>query len=1010
MVFSKKRNVAVINVVMIFILIMAACRNKIESSGAVEAKDALSTFQVADGFKIEMIASEPLVTDPVDMEIDEYGRLYVVEMHGYPLDKSGSGKIILLSDTDGDGNMDKRIVFKEGLMLPSGIMRWKKGVLVTDAPNLLYLEDTDGDGRANLTDTILHGFALTNPQHNVNNPIYGLDNWIYLAHQESVSTRDYQEEFGDEGSEIIFPGYPNAPRLPKNANGHSIRFRPDQKLIEMASASCQFGHTFDEWGHRFGCNNSNQGYQEVIANRYFDRNPDLVISEATQDMSDHLDAAEVFPTTNHPDRQLLTDVGVMTSACGLTAYLGDAFSAPYNRNATFVAEPVSNLVHVDVLRDNGAGFTASRILQNKEFLSSTDAWSRPVNMYVGPDGALYVLDYYRKVIESPEWMSEEAVKAGGLYDGSDKGRIYRITPKDAKAAEWTKGLKLGDESDEELIKTLGNSNIWWRLNAQRLLVDRGSKEAVPALIEMTANNSIVGRLHALWTLEGLGELKPPQIEQALKDSVAGVRENAIQLAELHLKDNPELIKKILALQNDKDAKVRFQLLLTLGFVNTPEAAEARNKILFSDINDKWVQIAALSASSSQTTLLLKDVLNKFRSDVPAYASLIERLSTMVGTGGAADDIHRFIGQSLTNGSDMQAVKSAAMLKGIAQGLTARKSPLKISEKDQQLLVKTFFENPSSEISEASLRLLKVNGITDQSFKTASINKAAAIMVDSSQPDKKRSAAIKFIALGDPAPFSKDLKKLIDTKQEIPVQLAALQTLSLVKGTAISDYLIQQWSLLSPAIHDAAINSFLHDSARIALLIDALEKDKIKPEQVGFSNSVQLMMNRNENLRSRARAMFTKSERDAKKINKEYQDALDLNGEPEKGKAVYTQNCAICHQVRGKMGVAIGPDLGTIHNWTKENIMANVLNPNLSISSGFGLWDVKLNNGETVQGIIASETSTAITLRNNGMQDKTVNRQDIKSLQAINISAMPSGLEKKINQQQMADLLAFLRQN
>jgi putative heme-binding domain-containing protein len=455
--------------------------------------------------------------------------------------------------------------------------------------------------------------------------------------------------------------------------------------------------------------------------------------------------------------------------------------------------------------------------------------------------------------------------------------------------------------------------------------------------------------------------------------------------------------------------VRFQLLLTLGFVHTPESAEARNKLLFTDINDKWVQIAALS-SSSETPSLLKEVLAKFRPDVPAYSSLLERLTTMVGIGGTADDIQRLIAVSLLGGTGTQQAKSVAILHGLAQGLETRKSPLKISQKDQQLLVNTFFANTSPELREASLGFLKVNDITDSSFKKASIYKAVAIMDDSAQTYNKRAEAIKFIALGDPAPFAKNLEKLINPREEIPVQLAALQTLSLVKGTTISKYVIQQWPVLSPGIRDAAINSFLEDSMRIALLIDALEKDEIKPEQVGFSNSVQLMMNKDENLRNRARAMFTQNEREAKKVNKEYQQALKLDGDPVKGREVYMSNCGICHQVRGKMGVAIGPDLGTIHNWTKEDIMANVLDPNLSISSGYSLWDVQMKNGESIQGIIASETSAAITLRNNGMLDRMVNRKEVKSLTAINISAMPAGFEKKINQQQMADLLSFLRQN
>ena len=198
--------------------------------------------------------------------------------------------------------------------------------------------------------------------------------------------------------------------------------------------------------------------------------------------------------------------------------------------------------------------------------------------------------------------------------------------------------------------------------------------------------------------------------------------------------------------------------------------------------------------------------------------------------------------------------------------------------------------------------------------------------------------------------------------------------------------------------------------RSALLIDALEKGKILSSSVSFERSASLMMMKDGSLRNRARRLFTKNEEEAKEINKTYQAALDLKGDPAAGKQVYLQNCARCHAVRGELGVPFGPDLGTIHNWKKEDIMANILNPSLSISAGYELWQVELKNNESAQGIIASETSAAITLKNSEGLSRVINRQEIKSIKSLNISAMPSGLEKKIDKQQMADILAFLRQN
>jgi putative heme-binding domain-containing protein len=207
-----------------------------------------------------------------------------------------------------------------------------------------------------------------------------------------------------------------------------------------------------------------------------------------------------------------------------------------------------------------------------------------------------------------------------------------------------------------------------------------------------------------------------------------------------------------------------------------------------------------------------------------------------------------------------------------------------------------------------------------------------------------------------------------------------------------------------------MNTFLVNDNRIALLLNALETGRIQTSSVGWHRSVRLMAQKNLQLREKARRLLTKNEKDRTKVNSEYQPALSLKGDAGKGKTVYVKNCSSCHQVRGTMGVNFGPDLGTIHNWSADAIMANILAPDLSISSGYDLWSVELNNGESFQGIISSETATSITLTNAGRETRTINRTDIKSLKGLNMSSMPTGLEKQIDHQQMADLLAFLRQN
>src|SRR5690625_133677 len=317
----------------VLLFLMAGCT---EESRYSRPEEILSTFEVAEGFQVELLAMEPLISDPVAMEIDEQGRLYVVEMHGYPLDKSGSGTVKLLSDTDGDGMMDHAVTFADNLKFPTGVLRWKQGILVTDPPNVLYFEDTNGDGKADIRDTLLTGFAVSNPQHNFNTPILGIDNWIYISNEPAVTAKVYKEEFSDLGSEVHFYNRPDGPVLKQNAGGQRIRMKPDQMKLETTSSRGQFGQTYDPWGHHFLVSNANHIFQEVIQAPYLNRNPELLISHSTDNISDHGNAAAVYPITIDPEHQLLTDLGVFTSACGNVFYYGGLCPKEYE-NTIYVA-------------------------------------------------------------------------------------------------------------------------------------------------------------------------------------------------------------------------------------------------------------------------------------------------------------------------------------------------------------------------------------------------------------------------------------------------------------------------------------------------------------------------------------------------------------------------------------------------------------------------------------------------------------------------------------------------
>lgn len=957
-------------------------------------RDALNSFELHPGFQIDLVAAEPLISDPIDMEIDEDGRLYVLEMHGYPTDQTGTDRIVLLKDSNGDGRMDESVVFADSLVWPMGIMRWKNGLIVTEAPDVIYLEDVDGDGRADIRERILTGFFDQDPESDVNNPVYGLDNWIYLANTRRSD------------SEIRYVDRPRRPRIPHHATSRNVRFQPDRGGLEPLSGGTQFGFTFDRWGRPLYVNNRNHIYQEVIPARYLERRPDLLVANASASISDHGEAAQVFPITADPNPQLLTDVGEITAACGITFYDGGAFPEGFG-NVVFVGEPAHNLVHADLLGSAGPTLSASRLEPHAEFLASTDSWFRPVNMYVGPDGALYVVDYYRQIIEGPEWLADDVLASGDLYNGSDRGRIYRISREGAPSPDWTTGLSLGQASDEELVTYLSHPNIWWRRHAQRMLVDRDAVAVAPQLVALAlGGEAAVGRLHALWTLEGLERLDDAVVAAAMRDPEPGVRENAIQLAEPRLAASAELQAALLAMKGDPDPRVRFQVLLALGILDSPEAAAAREELLFDQVDDPWMQIAALSAPDVSEHDLLRSMLDRYE---PKFAPLVRRLTAMITTDRPNEELQPLLVESADPGS--AAPWQAPVLEGIAQGLKGRNDSRALLRSESSRLVDAVFEHPVDSARQAALLVLETTGLP--STDAWLVEYALAIAQDEAESAMHRALAIDVLRLAGPAAHSAVLRSLIVPRAPTAVQLAAVRAFGAAAGTESTEFLIESWPNLTPEVRDAALASILSwplQSERIILLLDAIAEGRVHPAAISWPHKVTLMRDIPDALKRRARTLITSAEEQRRKEVVRYADAVKtLTGDPESGRPLFERDCSTCHRL-GTIaeGSSFGPDLMSVRGWKPENIVAHVVEPNQSIPFGFDYWQLVLNNGETFQGIVAEESANAVTIRRLSQPDVTIPRSDIAALRNLNVSTMPSDFMERLSPQEMADLTAFIR--
>jgi putative membrane-bound dehydrogenase-like protein len=956
-------------------------------SGPLGPAEELASFRLADPtLMIELVAAEPEVKSPVSIAWDADGFLYVAEMIDYPV-APPAGQIRRLEDRDGDGRHEQATVFAQGLAFPNGVLPCFGGVLVTAAPDILFLRDRDGDGRADERRVLLTGFGAGNTQLRVNGLFWGPDNWIYAAN-------------GRSDGEVRAPAWPAGKVVSIRRRDVRFRFRPETSdvQVEAIAGFSQFGLAHDDWGNRFPSWNTIPLRHVVLEEAALERNPFLVETTSVAPILDDADGGRVYSISPVQARFNRESVEFFNASCGPTIFRGNGLPGEYRGNA-FVCEPLTNLVHRRKLEPAACTFRARRVESKREFLASTDPSFRPVNLTTGPDGALYVVDMYREMVEHPDFVPAELRTSIEFRRWSDRGRLWRIRPRSPQASstKYDRRIELSRASSEELVAHLSDGGGWWRDTAQRLLVERQDRR-VSSLLQRqvrTAANPLA-RLHALWTLEGLGALDRSTLEQATHDSHAGLREHALRAS---CSPGPRSgglpLVEVKRLAGDAEIRVRLQSALALGHLaaEDPAAIQPLVSLATRDAADPWMRLAIqCGLSESALAFLLEwvtatpEMLGDAR---PEQLGLLAEIAAIVGARRRLHELDALVDliAKRNRGDEYRSrslVGRLALLSGLGEGMERSGPALH------------FWLAERERTGRANLAGL------------VSLWPAARDLALSQGAAEERRIALQALVRGRPEVAAPIVPRLLRPEQPSLLQAEAAHAVGRLGRTDIAARLLETWSELSLGTRRELCAALLASAGTAAVLVAAIEGQKVSPLELDATSRDALLHLGDAVLRKRAEVALAGSmPADRSAVLSRYRDALKLRGDASRGASVFAKNCQTCHLHQGQ-GHRVGPDLSGIAGRPPAVLLSDILDPNRDVAPDFVAVTVATEHGQVVSGLLVEETGASLKLRKADGIDEGILRSEIAEIRSTSRSLMPDGLEQSLNIQEMADLLAFLR--
>jgi len=948
-------------------------------------REALESMRLRPGLRIELVAAEPLVEDPVAFDWGLDGSLWVVEMRDYPngLNWNGpgdakgvpGGRVKRLVDRDADGVYDQAELFLDEIPFPTGIKVWRKGVIVSTAPEVFFAEDTDGDGRADRRTVLLRGFQEGNQQHRVNGLRWGIDNWLYLAN-------------GDSGGEI----HSTRSMQTVGISGRDLRFRPDTGELDAQTGQTQFGRNRDDWGNWFGGNNANPIWHYVLEDHYLRRNPHIAPPELRVHISEQPGAAPVFPTSRTLAR--FNDFNMsnrFTSACSPEVYRDMALGMPLPEGPfsahVFICEPVHNLVHHEVMTGEGVSFRSRRPAdeQQSEFLSSSDNWFRPVMARTGPDGGLWIADMYRAVIEHPEWIPLAWQRKLDLRAGSDRGRIYRVVAADAPRRALP---NLEPLDAQRALRLLESSNGWLRDMGQQWIVWNDDASMVPSLESLVRRSALPqSRMQALCTLEGLGRLSEDVLKSACGDSHPGVRRQAVRLLEsLAATAGAEALKtlpaELIGLLHDPDPSVRLQVASSIGQFRDARGGELLAEILVEGGGDPYHRAAALSSlHEANIESALRGVLT---SGLAARDAAV--LDAILSTAAVIVP------------QDRLSTLLASLVRPVDGGFqswqfSALAAILDASDRRQRQITRLV----DSEVREAFARLTANAGQVAMNDTAPIADRLAAIRLLGRDPDR-RDAERPVI------------QELLSPRVAVELQSAAVAAAARTGDATVPATLLAGWEHQSPGLRAVILDLIIGRVDWTQKLLEMVEAGTLPASQLDARRRQQLLAHVNDSIRQRAAQLFATAGGGSKaELVRQYLAEMNGDGDEGAGKLVFAKRCAPCHRLNGE-GHAVGPDLTALAGKPLDTLVTSVLDPNRAIEDRYLDYVVVTDDGRSLTGMLAAETSTSVTLLGQDGKSTTVLRAEIDALKSTGKSLMPEGLEKDISPRELRDAIAYLRRH